>query len=100
MRYQCLVCQKGIEISFLHYTHLAVWPGWHSGRAGARILRGLCLNAEVQGLNPTCDDFLHVFPPLSPLSHLACPVLSNNNGGKSPKNNLTKKNTHFAGLTL
>lgn len=27
-------------------------------------------DAEVQGLNPTCDDFLHVFPPFSP----NCPV--------------------------
>uniref|UniRef100_A0A8C9YC78 Kinesin-like protein n=1 Tax=Sander lucioperca TaxID=283035 RepID=A0A8C9YC78_SANLU len=33
------------------------------GRVGAHILRGLCLDAEVQGSNPTCDDFLHVFPP-------------------------------------
>ena len=52
------------------------------GRAGAHIHGGLRLDAEVQGLSPTCDDFLHVFP----LSHLA--VLSIK-GGK-PSTTTTK----------
>ena len=36
----------------------------------AHKLRGLCLDAEVSGSNPTSDNFLHVFP-LSLLSLLS-----------------------------
>ena len=67
------------------------------GRAGAHVLGGLCLDAEVRCSGPTCADFLHVFPlSLSPLSHLA--VLSNR-GGKAQKI-ILKKNPLYLFIFL
>ena len=62
---------KGFSFKILTQKNPNVVAGLAQLVEQAHIYKGICLNAEGPVFESNLDDFLHVFPPLSPLSYLA-----------------------------